>query len=367
MDDISTMLRDSAAAFLSERHDLARLRGAIGSPRPVDLTLWREMGDLGWLALELPEALGGGGLGLRQSTVLAEEFGRAAFPAPYVAASVMPAVVLSFCARDAAGRQLCGALQRGEFVLTVAWQELLNELDARFAGTRLENGRVSGIKRFVPAAQSGGTLLVSVRDGEGPAIVAVAADADGVSVKAHAAGLGTTSEVQFTGAAPLFGKPLLRGREAAAALARALDAGRVALSAYLAGLAAGMLERTVAHVTSRVQFGRPIGSFQAIQHRCVDLYIETRLAGASWREALLAYEHGGMAVTAISAAKARCADCAQRVGREAIQMHGAMGFTEEAHIGHYVRAVMYAYAWLGTPFSHRRRFLAAYSAEPADG
>jgi alkylation response protein AidB-like acyl-CoA dehydrogenase len=172
------------------------------------------------------------------------------------------------------------------------------------------------------------------------------------------------SEVQFEGARPLFETPLLRGSEAAAALSKALDAGRVALSAQLAGLAAGMLQRTVAQVTSRVQFGRPIGSFQVIQHRCVDLYIATRLAEATWRNALGVYESGGERTVAVDAAKARCADTAQRIGREAIQMHGAMGFTEEADIGLYVRAAMHAYAWLGTPLLLRRRFFAAYSAEP---
>jgi alkylation response protein AidB-like acyl-CoA dehydrogenase len=197
--------------------------------------------------------------------------------------------------------------------------------------------------------------------------VAVAANADGVEIKDQAAGSGTVSEVRFDRAPLMCAEPLLDGAAAATALTRALDAGRVGLSAQLAGLAAGMLERTLAHVTRRVQFGRPIGSFQVIQHRCVDLYTAMRLADATWRDALRVYESGDDTRIAISAAKARCADTAQRIGREAVQMHGAMGFTEDADIGPYLRAALYAYSWLGSPLLHRRRFLAAYCEEAGNG
>ncbi|WP_028079133.1 acyl-CoA dehydrogenase family protein [Solimonas soli] len=357
MDDISAMLRDSAADFLEGRHQLSRLKGGIGKPQRVDRALWREMGELGWLGLELPESLGGSGMGLRESTVLAGQFGRSAFPAPYVAASVMPAVLLSFAGTPGAS-ELAAALQGGDRLITLAWQEARDQLDADAPRARLQDGRVSGSKLFVPAVEDGGVLLVSVQEAAGLAIVAVAADAAGVAREDFAAGLGTVSTVHFDHAPILFGAPLLSGNSAKMALRRALDAGRVALSAQLEGLSSGMLDRTLDYVKGRVQFGRAIGSFQVIHHRCVDLYIAVQLAGASWRNALRAYEGGEDAGAAISAAKARCADTAQRIGREAIQMHGAMGFTEEADIGLYVRAQLQAYAWLGTPPQHRRRFMA---------
>ncbi|MDB5988075.1 MAG: uncharacterized protein JWR16_3128 [Nevskia sp.] len=358
MDDISVMLRDSAADFLAGRHDRSRLKGSIGKPQLVDRALWREMGELGWLGLELPESLGGTGMGLRESTVLAEQFGRSAFAAPYVASSVMPASLLSFAGHASAAAELSVALQDGGKVLTLAWQEAVGELGFDAPRTRLQDGRISGLKRFVPAVECDGLLLVSVRDAAGTAVVVVAADAKGLTIEHQAAGLGSIATLRFDSTPILFDAPLLVGDIVSAALQRALDAGRIALSAQLEGLASGMLDRTVEYVKGRVQFGRPIGSFQVIQHRCVDLYIAAQLAGASWRNALRAYERGGDAAAAISAAKARCADTAQRVGREAIQMHGAMGFTEEADIGLYVRSGLQAYAWLGTPLQHRRHFMA---------
>ena len=130
-----------------------------------------------------------------------------------------------------------------------------------------------------------------------------------------------------------------------------------------------MLERTISFVNDRVQFARPIGSFQTIRHRCVDMHIATQLAGATWRNALALFEQGNAdaIAQAASAAKARCADTAQRVGREAIQMHGAMGFTEEADIGLFVREGLRGYAALGSPSLHRRRFHSLHLAEVANG
>lgn len=356
MEDITEMLRDSAAGFLAGRYDLAKLRGQIGQPRVLDRALWREMGALGWLGLGLPESIGGSGMGLREASVLAEQFGRSAFVAPYVATSVMPSALLAHAASSSLAADLAASLQRGDKVLSVAWQEHLDELDAGQPSARLTGGRISGRKIFVPAADSADLLMVSVVTDSGVAVVVVAADAEGLTRNDQAAGLGTASTLEFSTVPILGGSALLVGAPALAALQAALDAGRVALAAQLQGLAAGLLDRTLDHVKARVQFARPIGSFQAIQHRCVDLFIAVQLAGASWRHALKQIERGN-GIAAVSAAKARCADVAQRCSREAIQMHGAMGFTEEVDVGLYVRAALHGYGWLGSPLHHRRRFL----------
>jgi 3-oxochol-4-en-24-oyl-CoA dehydrogenase len=139
------------------------------------------------------------------------------------------------------------------------------------------------------------------------------------------------------------------------------DVGLVAQSARLAGIASACLAKTVDYVKARSQFGKPLGSFQAIQHRCVDLHIETQLADATWRHALRRYLlEPAMAQSSCtaSAAKARCAGVALAVTKAAIQMHGAIGFTEEGGLGRYIRAALYDSAWLGGPLLHRRRFTA---------
>jgi alkylation response protein AidB-like acyl-CoA dehydrogenase len=362
VDDISAMLRDSAVDFLASRHDLATLKGRIGKPQPVDRKLWQEMAELGWLGLGLPASLGGDDIGLRESTVLCEQFGRTAFALPYVDASVIPATLLAAATVNDETKALAQKLQSGAGLLALAWQERAATLEDVMPETTLRGDRISGKKLFVAAVADDTTLLVTARDGAQLAIVAVDANAPGVSRQDHAAGQGAVSTIVFDHT-PMQGAVLLRGDSAVRALQRALDAGRIALSAQLAGLASAMLARTIAFVNDRVQFARPIGSFQTIRHRCVDLHIAAQLAGATWRHALTVFEQGDADATAhaASAAKARCADTAQRVGREAIQMHGAMGFTEEADIGLFVRAGLHGYSALGSPLLHRRRFMSLQS------
>jgi alkylation response protein AidB-like acyl-CoA dehydrogenase len=154
------------------------------------------------------------------------------------------------------------------------------------------------------------------------------------------------------------------------ALRVALDASLIAAAALLSGIAAGALSRTVDYVNQRRQFGQPIGAFQSIQHRCADLYVGLQLAGAAWRRAAKLHDEspGDLAnAAAISAAKARASDVALAVGRAAIQMHGAIGFTEESDIGLYLRAAMQYSAWLGGAVAHRRRFLAHQPKEHSHG
>jgi alkylation response protein AidB-like acyl-CoA dehydrogenase len=352
-DDIVAPLLDSAADFLAGRHSPARCKTAVGLAGPVDAAMWRGMAEVGWTALMLPEALGGSGLSLSTAAALCELFGRELVPEPLIAASVMPTAILA-AAESALAAQLAGALVSGEHLLTLAWQARAGQLDPETPCVRLQDGRLSGRSLFVPVADDNAILLVWADAGGAPALAAVRADAMGVARQAQAAGLTTLSTVSFDGAAILAGKPVLQGAAAETALRAALTAGSVCAAAQLAGLAAGALQKTLDYVGNRVQFGRPIGSFQSIQHRCADLYIATRLSRAAWREAACR-----PSPAAVAAAKARCGDTAFKVGREAVQLHGAMGFTEEADIGLYLRAALHFSSWLGAPALQRRRFMSA--------
>lgn len=369
-DDISAMLRKSAAEFVAARHDASRMRGAWHKPQQTDRTLWREMAQLGWFGLGLPEALGGSGVGLRAATELTNLFGRTLFPEPYIAACIMPTAILSACAESPAAQELASDLISGKRLLTLAWQERAGELFPADQATTLAGGKIHGCKRFVPAVENDGVLLVYVEAQDGKSIVAVSSDAEGVRYESQASGMGTFSTVHFEGAPMLYGVPLLAKDKASGSLRSALDAALIALSAQLVGVAAEALARTIRYVSDRVQFGRPIGSFQVIQHRCVDLHLGVELAGASLRHALrvhAASSDSSETSIAISAAKARCSDVALQVGRAAVQMHGAMGFAEEADVGLYLRAAMHGSAWLGTSSAHRRRLQEHCFAEALRG
>jgi alkylation response protein AidB-like acyl-CoA dehydrogenase len=159
---------------------------------------------------------------------------------------------------------------------------------------------------------------------------------------------------------------LASGRVARAALNRALDHAAVTASAELVGIMKRANEMSLDYMKTRVQFGKPIGSFQALQHRAVDLYIQQELADAVLRDVIrqldAAPDEQTRALSA-SRAKSRCADAALAITRAAIQFHGAIGFTEDCDVGLYVKRAMTVSAWLGNGRNHRARY-ARLSVKP---
>ncbi len=365
-DSTADMLRDAAADFLVGRAGPDRLRGWVGKPRPVDRVLWRESAALGWTGALLPETLGGLGLSMAEAAVLAEQAGRHLYAEPLVPAAFLPAMVLA-CAEPGATRTaLAQALLEGEQLLALAWQENGGMRAPQTPECTVVDGRLRGRKRFVPGACADATLLVYAQAQGEPVWVAVDAGAAGVRATVDASGLGGLWTFEFDDLPLRDATPLLRGSAARSALANALTAGRLLASAELTGSAAGCLAQTLDHLRTRQQFDRTIGSFQAVQHRCVDLHLEVELAKASLAQALAEWparigpaEAVPAAVeVAVCAAKARAGDAAVKVGREAVQLHGAMGFCEEVDIGLYLRAALQGNAWLGGPVALRRHFAA---------
>jgi alkylation response protein AidB-like acyl-CoA dehydrogenase len=158
------------------------------------------------------------------------------------------------------------------------------------------------------------------------------------------------------------------GNTATAALSRALDHAAAIASAELYGVMSRALEMSVDYMKTRVQFGRPIGSFQALQHRAVDLYIQQQLASAVLEEGLRELDGNPLPhkrAMIASRIKARCSDAGVRIGREAIQIHGAIGFTDEYDAGLYLKRALVLAAWLGNASQHRRRYAALALANEA--
>lgn len=358
---LSAMLRQSAEDFLAGSHSPSRLRGWIGRARPVESSLWRDIAALGWTGLLLPESLGGSGLGLGEATALCDVMGQRLFAEPYVGCCIMPSLLLAQAESGSDREPLAQWLCSGERLLAVAWQERPGQLHADDIHCKVQDGRLTGHKIFVVGAEPSSVLLVSANEQDRPVIVAVAADAPGVRIQAVATGVGAQYHIDFNQVPLLFAQPLLAGPAAADALQVTLAGARIALAAELTGQAAGCLEQTMEFLKQRMQFDRPLGSFQSVQHRCVDLSIEHTLAQASWQHALACYQQAPLAPltqAAISAAKARCGQAAVTTGKQAVQLHGAMGFAEEVDIGLYLRAAMFGSVWLGSVWDHRRRFAA---------
>lgn len=370
--DVERMLLDGAQQFLQARHSLQRARCWRSEGRGFDARMWSAMAECGWLGMRLPEELGGFGLELSAAAALASRLGAALLPDPFAGCGVAPAALLAALPASDLRDALAGELSDGAQVLAIAWQAHYGEIDPAWSGAVLSRdaqGLVLDGMRVAVEGAAGQWLVAACEDGQ-PRLVLVPAQAAGVrrvsQLRADGSAMETLHFHQVRiGAAAL----LATGAAARRALAASLDETRVVAAAYLAGLAQAALEMTAGYLAQRVQFGQPLAALQALRHRLVDLDLQKRLAFASWRKACEIHADAAAApetfAAAASAAKARCAELALRVAREAMQLHGAIGYTQEADIGLFADAALRHAPAFGNAPGHRRRFAElAFAASP---
>lgn len=354
--EVLSLIEGTVVGFLARRHDLRRLRQ---DEAPTSL-LWPQMAELGLLGLSLSADLGGAGLGYQACTRVAEIMGRNLAPEPFAACGVMPAAVISALPDSDLRSRLAEELIGGEKRIAFAWQESQAQVCPWPANTYIsEHGLITGQKIGVVCAED--RLLIAATHLGTPALALVSLkQADRVVMTTATDGT-QVADVHFSGAEIEGHAPLLSGDEADHAIRHAHDAGILVASAQLTGLSSALFELTLNHLRTRTQFGRPIGAFQVLQHRAVDMRIKLALSAASVREATRLMDEAprsSLTSAAVSAAKARSSATALLICREAVQMHGALGFTEESDVTLYTRAMLRLASWLGGPREHRRRFLA---------
>ncbi|AMG34732.1 acyl-CoA dehydrogenase [Achromobacter xylosoxidans] len=374
--DLIEEIRDSARDFLQRRDQRQRKRGEATADRDY----WREIAEVGWLGMSMPEPLGGLGLGWRAMAAVLEEAGRAQLPEPLVGAGVLPAALLAriepvdAARRDALLQAVCG----GDTLIGLAWQETEGQLEAGEAATAFgvsvterEGAYVlNGEKRHVmPGAGVDGWLVTA--DGErGTALFFVAAGTPGVTAQVHARADGAAACHLTIESAVVPAHALLARDGVVDAVDEALDLGRLMQSAELVGVARQVLADSVAYLNTRQQFGRPLAAFQALQHRLVDAAMQVELAANSLLDALDTLDarpgDATLRKTVASRAKARAARAGLEAARLAIQLHGAIGYTEECDVSLYFRSALHLAAWLGNATAHRQRY-GALAALPAPG
>lgn len=372
-------IRDSARDFLQRRDQRQRKRRTPGGERAY----WQEIAAVGWLGMSVPEALGGLELGWHAMAAVLEEAGRAQLPEPLVGAGVLSTALLARInpagdgtVRDALLQALCA----GEKRVGLAWQETEGQLEAgESAGafgvtvTAREGAYVlNGEKRHVvPGADVDGWLVTA--DGEsGSALFYLPGGTPGVTVQTHERADGSPACHLTIESAVVGGEALLAREGVLDAVDEALDYGRLMQSAELVGVARQVLADSVAYLNTRKQFGQTLSSFQALQHRLVDAALQVELASNSLLDALNAIAAAPDDVKARKAAASRVKARAARAGidaaRLAIQLHGAIGYTDECDVSLYFRSALHLAAWLGNATAHRQRYgvLAADPAPEAD-
>jgi acyl-CoA dehydrogenase len=362
------MLKESARGFLSEKAPVAALRKLRDdrSEEGFSRALWSEMAEMGWAGILIDEKHGGSGFGFVGAGVIAEEMGRTLTASPFLSTSILAATALNKFASEAARAEHLPKIAGGKTVIALAVDEGRKHGPANTALKAEKSGngfRLSGSKTFVADGHVADKIIVAARTsgmpGEeaGLSIFLVDAKAKGVSrertimVDSRNAARVNFDNVAVTGEDSI--GEIDHGHQA---LEGVLAAGRAGLAAELSGSAQQAFDMTTEYLKQRSQFGKPIGSFQALQHRAAHLYCEIELVKSVVLKALQDLDNAfGMAGVTCSLAKAKAGEVAKLASQEAIQMHGGIGMTDEYDVGLFMKRIRVAQEMFGDSAYHADR------------
>ena len=356
------LLRESAIAFAKKSLNPGRLRRLRNEGREFDREIWAQFAELGWTGLTIAEEAGGFGMGLDAAAAVLESLGQQLMLEPLIAGALFPADVLSRCPAGALRGRLLGDIASGKLIAALALQSGLDPFapgSATVTASKTSAGEtLRGQALYVMPGRGADGYIVAVAKEGGQALYWIDATAKGLIVTARQRpDGGSVADLTFdvnVGADACLAPP----DQGAAIIAASVDIAAILASAELLGMIRGAFGITIDYLKTRKQFDRTIGSFQALQHRAADLYLKQRVAAASLAGALRDLEQTQSAearMRAASRVKIRCSDVAYQVGREAIQMHGGIGYTDEHDIGFYMKRAIVLGAWLGNSAQHLRR------------
>lgn len=345
--DIEDDLRASVRDLLTDRAQPAAVLARVETDEPYDLDLWRALTGLGAASLHVPDELGGQGASTREVAVVMEELGRFVAPVPFLGCAVLATTALLGCKPTNEVRELLDALGNGSTIATLAISLATTPGSTIPDAIRAGSG-LSGRVRSVADAAVADLLLVPAQGPDGLELHAVSVEQQGVEV-APVTSLDLTrpvSDVTLDGAASV----LLAGPESAeSAVDGALWTAAGLLASEQLGVAEWCLDTTVAYLKERHQFGRPVGSFQALKHRLADVWQDLALARAVARHA--ADEPGQVSA---SLAKSLCSTIAVHAAEECVQLHGGIGMTWEHPAHLYLKRAKADSIALGTAGQHRQ-------------
>jgi len=331
-------LRKTVRSFLEQRADEKAVRAVMTTERGYDAEVWTLLAEqLGLAGLIIPETHGGAGMGYVELLVAMEEMGRALLCAPYLGTSVLATNALLLCADAATQKDLLAKIAAGRAIVSLAHAEPNGRWDLAAISTRAraksDGFELDGARAWVLDGHVADVLLVAARTDDGIGLFRVDARAEGLS-RALVATLDTTRKLASIELAATPAKVVSRGDQSAN-LDRALALTTCALAAEQVGGAQRCLEMATDYAKTRLQFGRPIGSYQAIKHKCADMLVLVEFAkSAAYAACFAAANDAEDFLESAALAKAYCSEAYFRVAAENIQIHGGMGFTWEhpAHL-----------------------------------
>jgi alkylation response protein AidB-like acyl-CoA dehydrogenase len=344
-------LRDEARRFLERQSPMTHVREFIDEPAGWSRDLWKQMADLGWMALPFAEEFGGLGQSFLDCTLLLGELGRALAPVPFLSSVGFAGQTILRHGSDSQRREWLPKIASGERVAALAITEESRNFDPNSVEARAQQAdgswKISGTKQLVLDAPAADLFVVAARDESGPRWFLVEEPSK------------TTAHVSYDRTRPM-GSVEFDSVAAEPLEKPGLDEGVrfavAALCAEMIGVAQKVLDMSVEYSKERVQFGRPIGSFQAIKHKCAEMATELEAARAAafyacWAVASDAED----ADLAVSIAKSYCSDALAHLGGEGVQIHGGIAFTWEHDMHLYLRRLKTAQVLLGDASYHRER------------
>lgn len=360
LDADQLQLRDAVRRLLAGHSSSEQVRRAIAAPPGYDRELWRRMAqELGLHGIAVPERFGGSGAGTVELAVVAEELGRALTPGPFLSTVVLAAGALLESGDDAACERWLPGIVAGDTVATLAVLEEPADWDfAGIAVTATPAGKgwtIDGRKTFVTDGHTADLVLVLAMTADGPGLFAVETSA----AEATASALDVLDPTRAMSVLSLAAAPArLVGTpgEGLGIVRRTLDRAAVVLAAEQVGGTARCLEMAVEYAKARVQFGRPIGSFQAIKHMLADVLLETESASAAaYYAAWTADQDPGGLSAAASLCRSFCSDAFVAAAAANVQVHGGIGFTWEHDAHLYLKRANTSKELFGSPTLHRER------------
>jgi alkylation response protein AidB-like acyl-CoA dehydrogenase len=365
LSDEQRLLRESADRFVKETYTADHRRRIANDPLGFSADLWKQFAELGWLALPIAEANGGLGGGAVEVGILMEAFGRGLVSEPYLSTVVIGASLISECGTGAQKQALLPKVADGSLVLAFAHSERqarFDLADVRTTAKRTPDGwRLEGHKIAVLDGNAAGQIIVSARIDDGKlCLFLVPKGTSGLTSRDFARlGGGRACNLDLRDVRLPADALLGDGSDALPAIEAVVDRAMAALGAEAVGIMQTLLDQTLEYTKIRKQFGRPLSANQVIRHRLADMSMQCDEARSmALRAALMADAEPVARSRAASGAKAKIGKCARFVAEQSVQLHGAMGVTEELDIGSYFKRLLAFDTLFGGSAHHYRRYAA---------
>ena len=352
------MLREQISKFCESEYDFYKREEVIKSDKHFDAEVWKLFADQGWLSMPFSEESGGLGFGPIELSILFEEFGKALVIEPYLATVVLSGTLLDK-STYAEKIDLIDKISSGDMHISLGYAEAEKGYDYLSPSTSLDSDNIlNGTKTLVLNGSNAKKLIISCMKDNKFNLIILDSDADGVSINSFSTVDGQScSEISFENVVVNDSNIVATGDEAINLLNETINLAVLCVSAEAVGCMESCYFKTLEYTKGREQFGQPISNFQVLQHRMVDMFIESELAKSLLIKAMLEVNNNSEEMYKhVSALKSYIGKSGKLSAKEAVQLHGGMGVSEEMMIGHYLKKMISIDALFGNADYHLKKF-----------